>query len=113
MVLSICRVITRHAARMGAGAGDRLVVRGQGVEHLVVDAAVDQGEGEPVGREPVGVAAGDPFDQAGWHSGGVPVAGVGPGAQDLDGPVQVAALGQQSGQPTGGGPLLPPRFVPE
>jgi len=27
--------------------------------------------------------------------GGVPVAGVGPGAQDLLGPVQVAAFGQQ------------------
>ena len=48
----------------GAGSGDRLVMRGEGVQHLVVDAAVDQGEGEPVGGQPVGIGPGDPFDQA-------------------------------------------------
>ena len=33
----------------GGGGGDRLVVRGEGIEHLVVDAAVDQGEVSPSG----------------------------------------------------------------
>ncbi len=45
------------------GGGDRLVVRGEGIQDLVVDAAVDQGEGEPVGGQPVGIGPGDPFDE--------------------------------------------------
>ena len=45
------------------GSRDRLVVRGEGIQHLVMDAAVDQGKGEPVGGEPVGIGAGDPLDQ--------------------------------------------------
>jgi hypothetical protein len=45
------------------GGGDRLVVRGEGIQHLVMHAAIDQGEGEPVAGQPVGVRAGDPLDQ--------------------------------------------------
>ena len=43
--------------------GDRLVVRGERVENLVVDPAVDRGEGQAVGGEPAGVGADDAFDQ--------------------------------------------------
>ena len=46
-----------------------------------------------------------PGQQLGQPRDGGLIPGVGPGAQDLLGPVRVAALGQQLGQPPGG-PLV-------
>ena len=43
MVLSICRVMVRQAARMAAGRRSRAR---SGIQHVFVDAAVDEGEGE-------------------------------------------------------------------
>ncbi len=43
--------------------------------------------------------------QGGQQPGRIRVAGVGPGAQYLCGPVKVAALGQQVGKPHGGIPV--------
>jgi hypothetical protein len=55
MVLSICRVTVRHAARTSAGAAIGWSRAVNGSSTLVVDPAVDQGEGHPVTGQPVGI----------------------------------------------------------
>lgn len=63
MVLSVCRVTVRQAARTSAGGGDRLVAGGEREQDLVVDPAVDEGEGHPVAGQPVGIRVRDVLDQ--------------------------------------------------
>ena len=85
-VLSICRVMARQAVRTRAGAAMGWSCAVRGYSDPVVDAGVNQGEGQAVSGEPVGVGAADALDQPVSAASQV-VANLGDAVGDVGSPV--------------------------